>query len=162
MTSITRFWVPTLLLVTYANQIVSTQRFPFDDGHNILNRLLPYPLQKYETMEGMDTHESKDELQNLLEVGSRRLEKEKRTNNEIVDVRDSNPSANEQFEKHMNLVLQHVAKKLREIYITPRLGRDIEDNIECQRSRPPFAPRLGKKSAPLTPRMGRQAYDDKC
>ncbi|XP_055716435.1 uncharacterized protein LOC129810156 [Phlebotomus papatasi] len=43
-------------------------------------------------------------------------------------------------------------------YMTPRLGRDAsgDNGSDSQRTRPPFAPRLGKKSLPFSPRLGRQ------
>ncbi|XP_055677593.1 uncharacterized protein LOC129786525 [Lutzomyia longipalpis] len=43
-------------------------------------------------------------------------------------------------------------------YMTPRLGRDASGDTggDSQRARPPFAPRLGKKSLPFSPRLGRQ------
>ncbi|XP_059622852.1 uncharacterized protein LOC132266037 isoform X1 [Phlebotomus argentipes] len=43
-------------------------------------------------------------------------------------------------------------------YMTPRLGRDAsgDNGADSQRTRPPFAPRLGKKSLPFSPRLGRQ------
>ncbi|GAB0094863.1 hypothetical protein DMENIID0001_101890 [Sergentomyia squamirostris] len=51
-------------------------------------------------------------------------------------------------------------------YMTPRLGRDASGDagVDSQRTRPPFAPRLGKKSLPFSPRLGRQMlnnYSDK-
>lgn len=43
-------------------------------------------------------------------------------------------------------------------FLTPRLGRDADNIMDVQRSRPPFAPRLGKKALPFSPRLGRQLY----
>lgn len=46
-------------------------------------------------------------------------------------------------------------------FLTPRLGRNARQdaNEGGQRSRPPFAPRLGKKSLPFSPRLGRSFYN---
>jgi len=45
-------------------------------------------------------------------------------------------------------------------FLTPRLGRETNENlVDPQRARPPFAPRLGKKSLPFSPRLGRQVFN---
>uniref|UniRef100_U5EYW3 Putative pban-type neuropeptides n=1 Tax=Corethrella appendiculata TaxID=1370023 RepID=U5EYW3_9DIPT len=43
------------------------------------------------------------------------------------------------------------------IRMTPRLGRDATVDLEQQRSRPPFAPRLGR-TIPFQPRLGRDYF----
>lgn len=62
---------------------------------------------------------------------------------------------------YINLGILYYLQEKRNREFNPRLGRNADDCVEYQRSRPPFAPRLGKKNLYFTPRLGREICSGK-